>query len=386
MSVKRNSLDGLRALIDLASGTPTGGSTDDLGEGQVYVAKIVRQVSPDSSYRTKIPSGIERPSKLYKIKLEEELGNSATGGELLLDGSQEDMKELLPNGNDEQMKAMENFVVNMLPEGIFIGTETAEFPDIGDEVYATSDGGIEGRYLLSLKNGQTKSSAGGYGADSATADAAASNAFKGANGEPVPSAERKEFLLRFTKQDMVKDAVEIKSDFGKRAHPETAGNPSRHHHGIDISTNRKHSVLRAPMDGTVILADFQAEGRGSWKNGNWIKIRHPDGTISKYLHLHTIDQSLRPGVSTKKLTKADGKLVGVPSSQKSSSPVDQRVGEERKDGRQPLKEGGVPVKKGDVLGTVGTSGASTGIHLHWEFGGKKDPYAVVFEEWKFKIA
>jgi len=389
MGVKRNSISGLKALIDLAAGTPAQGATDDLGEGQVYVAKIVKQVNPIANYRTKMPAGIERPSRLYKIKLEEELGNSTTGGELLLDGSFEDMRDLLPDGNPEDNEAMKNFVLNMLPEGVFIGTETAEFPDIGDEVYATSDGGIEGRYLLSLKSGRTKAVAGGYGPDSTDADGSGSRAFKGANGEPIKTTERKRFLLEFARQVMVTDAVEIKSDFGNRAHPETSGNPTRHHNGIDISTNRKHSVLRAPMDGTVILADFQGEpgAPGSWKNGNWIKIRHTDGTISIYLHLHTIDQFLRPGVSTKRLTvTADNKLVGVPNTQKSSSPASQRVGEERHDGRQKLKQGGVPVKKGDILGTIGTSGSSTGIHLHWQFGGKKDPYAVVFTKWNFRIA
>ena len=48
MSVKRNSLSGLKALIDFANAEGSSGSTDDLGEGQVYVAKIIREIRPDT--------------------------------------------------------------------------------------------------------------------------------------------------------------------------------------------------------------------------------------------------------------------------------------------------------------------------------------------------
>jgi hypothetical protein len=382
MSVKRNSLEGLKTLIDIASGTPTGGATDDLGEGQIYVARVVRQINPESNYTTQISQGVARPSRLYKIKLEEELGNSVTGGELLSTDSEDDIKELLPNGNVEQKKAMENFVVNMLPEGIFIGSETAEFPGVGDEVYATSDGGIEGRYLLSLKGGAPKGSAAGY-ANPGSYGSAGSTAgqFRGENGEPIPSTERKQYLLNFVKQDMVREAVEIRSDFGGRTHPET-GEASKAHYGVDVATNRKHAILRAPQGGTVTVAKFQGE-TSRWKNGNYVKIRHEDGTESIFLHLHTIDESIRPlKAGAQKKTIQEPKEI--PASQYSSSPFSQRKGEERAEGRGPNTQ--LRVKKGDIIGTIGTSGSSTGIHLHWQFSSQEDPYAVVFEKWKFPIA
>ena len=159
MSLKRNSLEGLKALIDIASGTETGGATDDLGEGQVYVAKIVKQIQPEREFTVKYSDDdAPRTSRLYKIRLEEELGNSVTGGELLPDDL-EGFLDVLPSDRSE---GMVNFIYNMLPEGIFIATDTPEFPDVGDEVYATTDGGIENRYLLSLKNGMAKGILGGY--------------------------------------------------------------------------------------------------------------------------------------------------------------------------------------------------------------------------------
>ena len=377
MSVKRNSLSGLKALIDFANAEGSSGSTDDLGEGQVYVAKIIREIRPDTIYMTRTKDGIDRPSRLYKIKLEEELGDSTTGGELLFTDSEKDLK-LLGAAGGEQMK---NLVVNLLPEGIFIGTETPEFPGVGDEVYATSDGGIEGRYLLSLKSGRAKGSAAGYSTAHGSANSSAAGQFVGKNGEPIPSSERKQYLLNFIKKDMVREAVDIKSDFGGRTHPVT-GEASKMHYGVDVGTGRKNAVLRAPFDGVVTVAKFQGE-TSRWKNGNYVKIRHTDGNESIFLHLHTISESIRPVIAgAQKQTLKD--QSEIPASQQSRAPWSQRVGEERAGGRAPNTK--IQVKKGDIIGTIGTSGTSTGIHLHWQFSSKKDPYAVVFQDWDFPVA
>ena len=381
MSVKRNSLSGLKALIDVASGTATGGATDDLGEGQVYVAKIIAQIHPEKEFKTKYSEDdAARTSKLYKIRLEEELGNSVTGGELLPDS--DDLKDFASDGNAEQTAAMETFIINMLPEGIFIASETPEFPGIGDEVYATADGGIEGRYLLSLKNSMAKGVRSGTDQPLTAEElATAAKAFAGKNGSSVPEQERKAFLLNFIKKDMVRDAVDIKSDFGARTHPVT-GDTSKMHYGTDVGTGRTYATLRAPRAGTITTAIFQGE-TSRWKNGNYIKMRHDDGSVSVFLHLHTIDEKIRPviaGQQKETITSQDQ----IPASQKSRAPFSQRTGEERAGGRDGVNK--IRVEQGDVLGTIGTSGTSTGIHLHWQFSSQKDPYDIVFNKWGNKLA
>ena len=383
MSVKRNSLSGLKALIDVASGSPTGGSTDDLGEGQVYVATIVREIEPGKDFVTKLSKHDQRTSRLYKIKLEEELGNSVTGGEILF-SEEDELEEYFSCATGDDKEEIGNFCLNLLPEGVFIASETPEFPSVGDEVYATSDGGIEGRYLLSLKNSMSKGILGGHSQKylgKASGATGPGQAFKGANGKPVPNEERKTFLLEFIKKDMVRDAVDIKSDFGGRTHPVT-GRAGKMHYGVDVGTGRKNSILRAPKDGTITTAIFQGE-TSRWKNGNYIKMKHDDGTVSIFLHLHTIDEKIRPvipGKTKEVITKKDQ----IPKSQKSKAPFSQRKGEERAGGRERVQK--IKVKKGDVLGTVGTSGTSTGIHLHWQFSDQRDPYAVVFDDWEFSVA
>lgn len=193
MSVKRNSLSGLKALIDVASGSPTGGSTDDLGEGQVYVATIVREIEPGKDFVTKLSKHDQRTSRLYKIKLEEELGNSVTGGEILF-SEEDELEEYFSCATGDDKEEIGNFCLNLLPEGVFIASETPEFPSVGDEVYATSDGGIEGRYLLSLKNSMSKGILGGHSQKYLGKSSGATGpgqAFKGANGKPVSGLANK---------------------------------------------------------------------------------------------------------------------------------------------------------------------------------------------------
>ncbi len=111
---------------------------------------------------------------------------------------------------------------------------------------------------------------------------------------------------------------------------------------------RMHPILRrihphngvdfAAATGTPVYA--AADGEITWAgpkgpNGNLISIRHADGYTSHYAHLHRIQRGIRPGVE-----------------------VEQR----------------------QLIGTVGTTGRSTGPHLH--FGLKRggrfvDPMAVI---------
>ncbi len=381
MGVKRNSLQGLDALINIASGTPTGGSTDDLGEGQVYVAKIIKEVPPTDPNNPhliqRIGSLSPAPAKLYKIKIQEELGNSITGTELLLT-EPEELKDVTSQGLSTV--DVGNFVLNMLPEGIYmVESEQQEPPGIGDEVYATADGGIEGRYLLANKEGKQKTDQGGYGVyDPKTGTwSSPSQSFTDENGNPIAAEDRKNNLLSFVKEVMVPSAIRITSDYAKRTHPVT-GDPAKHHYGVDVGVGGATGVkLYAPRKGKITVAKFQDEAGSYWANGNYIKLRHDDGNESVFLHLQTISDKIRPIDGTPEVITSPEQ---IPLNQKSAAPFSQRAGEQRSGGRPKL--GVVTVEKGDLLGTIGTSGRSTGIHLHWQFSSQADPYAIVFGQWK----
>lgn len=108
----------------------------------------------------------------------------------------------------------------------------------------------------------------------------------------------------------------VTSEFGPRLHP--VFGYGRMHSGIDIVGMQNKQVL-ATADGVVANIGYGAGGPG-----NWITIDHgvKDGKqyFSRYLHL-----SSRPSISI-----------------------------------------GTPVKQGQVIGREGSTGASTGSHLHFE--------------------
>ncbi len=98
--------------------------------------------------------------------------------------------------------------------------------------------------------------------------------------------------------------------FGGRVHPLTG--TASDHTGIDIVAPEGTPVLAA-RDGMVIIEDFSAT------DGNYLVIQHTDGTSALYAHL---------------------KDYAVPA--------------------------GTTVQTGQVIGSVGSTGASTGSHLHFE--------------------
>jgi murein DD-endopeptidase MepM/ murein hydrolase activator NlpD len=85
------------------------------------------------------------------------------------------------------------------------------------------------------------------------------------------------------------------------------------HLGIDIASRTGVPVLAAD-DGYVVMA-----GRDTWGYGNQIVIDHGNGYLTRYAHLQTI-----------------------------------------------LIKAGQSVKKQQKIGTMGTTGRSTGPHLHFE--------------------
>ncbi|MCL1892742.1 MAG: M23 family metallopeptidase [Holophagaceae bacterium] len=109
----------------------------------------------------------------------------------------------------------------------------------------------------------------------------------------------------------------ITSVYGQRIHPAQrimggGGDDLSHHAGIDIS-NALGTPIQATANGTVIFAGQ------SGNYGNTVIIRHSQEFETLYAHLHRINVS-----------------------------VGQEVG------------------RGSVLGTMGSTGRSTGTHLHYE--------------------
>ena len=106
------------------------------------------------------------------------------------------------------------------------------------------------------------------------------------------------------------DYVRISSPFGTRIHPITRKKHT--HKGIDLAAP-KMTPIYATADGEVTFS-----GRNGGY-GNFVKINHRNGYKTAYAHMHRI--------AVKK---------------------------------------GADVHKGDLIGYVGTTGSSTGNHLHYE--------------------
>jgi len=106
----------------------------------------------------------------------------------------------------------------------------------------------------------------------------------------------------------------VTSEFGYRDESHLPGNGDNWHNGIDIGTNGARPAIKAVNSGTVVLVESRTTGYG-----NRIAIQHADGTRSYYSHLSRIRVSMR-----------------------------QRV------------------NQGDIIGNVGSTGDSTGPHLHLE--------------------
>ena len=104
----------------------------------------------------------------------------------------------------------------------------------------------------------------------------------------------------------------ISSPFGKRRHP--VYRDVRVHWGVDYAAPR-NSLVYAAGDGVILSAKYN----GGY--GNYIKIRHNSEYSSAYGHMQKFAKGIRPGVR---------------------------------------------VKQGQVIGYVGSTGRSTGPHLHYE--------------------
>lgn len=108
------------------------------------------------------------------------------------------------------------------------------------------------------------------------------------------------------------NGARLSSGFGMRRHPILGY--SRMHRGTDFAANTGTPILAAG-DGTVV----RAGPFGSY--GNYVRIRHANGYETAYAHMSRFARGMRPGVQ---------------------------------------------VRQGQVIGYVGTTGRSTGPHLHYE--------------------
>jgi len=105
---------------------------------------------------------------------------------------------------------------------------------------------------------------------------------------------------------------EISSSFGPRQHPMGGGNSGHFHLGVDIAANTGSPVVAA-APGTVVTAAW----RGAL--GNLVEVVHDGGFVTRYAH--------------------NKELYALP---------------------------GKKVKQGELIACVGSTGRSTGPHLHFE--------------------
>jgi len=106
------------------------------------------------------------------------------------------------------------------------------------------------------------------------------------------------------------EGARFSSLFGSRIHPVTGGR--KDHHGIDLAVPTGTPIF-ATADGRVEMAQWY----GGY--GNYVQIEHGDNVETRYGHMSRMNVSA-----------------------------------------------GQPVKKGDLIGWVGSTGRSTGPHLHYE--------------------
>ncbi len=136
-----------------------------------------------------------------------------------------------------------------------------------------------------------------------------------------------QFLLR----NPVPNGV-FRSGFGMRRHPILGYR--RMHTGVDWAAKRGTPIIAAG-NGTVIKAGWDKGGYG-----NQTLIQHANGYVSSYNHQNAIAKGVTPGSK---------------------------------------------VRQGQVIGWVGTTGLSTGPHLHYELivnGTKVDPLKIMLPEGK----
>jgi len=135
--------------------------------------------------------------------------------------------------------------------------------------------------------------------------------FERANGDVAFFDEAGKNIKGFLLRTPV-DGARITSGFGKRRHPVLGY--TRAHQGVDFGAGAGTPILAAG-DGVVL------EARRWGGYGNWLRIRHSGGWDTGYAHVSRYAKGIRPGMR---------------------------------------------VSQGQVVAYVGSTGMSTGPHLHYE--------------------
>jgi murein DD-endopeptidase MepM/ murein hydrolase activator NlpD len=115
----------------------------------------------------------------------------------------------------------------------------------------------------------------------------------------------------------VKGKYKITSPFGIRKHPITG--KRKVHLGADLITGKTNEPIIAPEPGTILEARQSTAPGGGY--GFYVKMRGQSGFVHLFAHLAAHSFKVKAGDK---------------------------------------------VEQGQQLGTMGTTGASTGVHLHWE--------------------
>jgi len=144
--------------------------------------------------------------------------------------------------------------------------------------------------------------------------------------KPFPTeAKEKTKPTLVAKKSTPSKSINLPKNDGYFAFPTTGNNYGRIHsnNGVDIS-NSCGTPIYASAEGVVTTS------QNGWNGGygNYIKITHPNGVVTLYAHLSTRD--LQTGAN---------------------------------------------VTKGQYIGAMGTTGNSTGCHLHFEVRGARNPLA-----------
>ena len=128
------------------------------------------------------------------------------------------------------------------------------------------------------------------------------------------------------------------SRFGWRTHPFGG---YKHHNGVDLS-GYQDMPLYATKDGKITLATYNSSA------GNYIILDHDDGTKSVYMHM--------------------GEAVGT-------YPNKDQEEEKKRYASRWLVKVGQKVRQGEQVGHMGSTGCSTGTHLHFgvQKKGHNDP-------------